>query len=256
MCSGSSASRSRKHSPRTAGRWFRLGVFEVHVSPVDGDQGGGTSKRHVCYVVSDLGEAESELSRQGVAVIPDRQPIPGWARFYIRDPGGNRIEIAERLQPAPGRYGSVRRKLAWILALVCSIMISISTPRSPVRPINESITLYQRLLVNPCLAVLAFIIAVAIERWATGPRSIEFPFKFGVGIFALNFLVQYHCRDCGATGFLISASKTHICPAVLARWHHRELPRSCVPGVRVQLACWVILLLSLTILLFIVWSSA
>jgi catechol 2,3-dioxygenase-like lactoylglutathione lyase family enzyme len=85
---------------KNGGAWFRLGPIELHVSPEDGDQGGGTTKRHVCFVVSDLGEAESELSRQGIAVIPDRQPIPGWVRLYIRDPGGNRIEIAQRLEPA------------------------------------------------------------------------------------------------------------------------------------------------------------
>jgi catechol 2,3-dioxygenase-like lactoylglutathione lyase family enzyme len=81
------------------GAWYRLGSFEVHVSPEDGDGGGGgrMSKRHVCYVISDLSEAERELARHGVPIIPDHQPIPGWARFYIRDPGGNRIEVAQRL---------------------------------------------------------------------------------------------------------------------------------------------------------------
>jgi catechol 2,3-dioxygenase-like lactoylglutathione lyase family enzyme len=81
---------------KNGGAWFRLGAIELHVSPEDGDHGGGASKRHVCYIVSDLGEAECELSRQGIAVVPDRQPIPGWVRLYIRDPGGNRIEIAQR----------------------------------------------------------------------------------------------------------------------------------------------------------------
>ena len=79
------------------GAWYRVGSFEVHVSPEDGDGGGGVSKRHVCYVISDLSEAKRELTRHAVSIIPDRQPIPGWARFYIRDPGGNRIEIAQRL---------------------------------------------------------------------------------------------------------------------------------------------------------------
>jgi catechol 2,3-dioxygenase-like lactoylglutathione lyase family enzyme len=85
---------------KNGGAWFRLGAIELHVSPEDGDHGGGASKRHVCYIVSDLDQAETELSRHEIAIIPDRQPIPGWARFYIRDPGGNRIEIAQRLEPA------------------------------------------------------------------------------------------------------------------------------------------------------------
>ncbi len=85
---------------RNGGAWFRLGPIEVHVSPEDDNTASGTSKRHVCYVVPDLKAAESELARDGVETISDRQPIPGWARFYIRDPGGNRLEIAQRVVPA------------------------------------------------------------------------------------------------------------------------------------------------------------
>jgi catechol 2,3-dioxygenase-like lactoylglutathione lyase family enzyme len=93
---------------QNGGAWYRLGAIEVHVSPEDGDHSGGQSKRHVCYVVPDLRDAETELSRHGVAIIWDRQPIAGWARFYIRDPGGNRIEIAQRqetdrMQPGEGK---------------------------------------------------------------------------------------------------------------------------------------------------------
>jgi catechol 2,3-dioxygenase-like lactoylglutathione lyase family enzyme len=82
------------------GAWYRLGALEVHLSPEDDTGASHASKRHVCYVVPNLEEAESELRRQGVKTIPDRQPIAGWARFYIRDPGGNRIEIAQRVVPA------------------------------------------------------------------------------------------------------------------------------------------------------------
>ncbi len=85
---------------RNGGAWYRLGALELHVSPEDESEVCAASKRHVCYLVRDLKEAESELVRHGVEIIPDRQPIPGWARFYIRDPGGNRIEIAQRVAPA------------------------------------------------------------------------------------------------------------------------------------------------------------
>jgi catechol 2,3-dioxygenase-like lactoylglutathione lyase family enzyme len=85
---------------RNGGAWYRLGSVEFHVSPEDMNATGPASKRHVCYVVPDLNEAELELMRQGVEIIPDQQPIAGWARFYIRDPGGNRIEIAQRVVPA------------------------------------------------------------------------------------------------------------------------------------------------------------
>jgi catechol 2,3-dioxygenase-like lactoylglutathione lyase family enzyme len=95
--------RVKKPAPlaRNGGAWYRLGSLEVHLSPEDDAALVPASKRHVCFVVADLQDAERELSRQGVEVIPDRQPIPGWTRFYIFDPGGNRIEIAQRIAPVP-----------------------------------------------------------------------------------------------------------------------------------------------------------
>jgi catechol 2,3-dioxygenase-like lactoylglutathione lyase family enzyme len=53
------------------------------------------SKRHVCYTVSNLAEAEQRFRNGGVEIFPDDIPTPGWSRFYVRDPGGNRLEIAQ-----------------------------------------------------------------------------------------------------------------------------------------------------------------
>jgi hypothetical protein len=81
-------------------------------------------------------------------------------------------------------------------------------------------------------------------------------FEVGFGLLALEcLLVQYHCRDCGATGFLVRYRR-HTCPAVLARWHHRERPRFRGPGVRAQLVAWLILLLSVAILVLTVRAAA
>jgi catechol 2,3-dioxygenase-like lactoylglutathione lyase family enzyme len=95
--------RIKKPSPlaRNGGAWYRLGSLEVHLSPEDEAAPIPASKRHVCFVVPDLQDAERELSRLGVEVIPDRQPIAGWTRFYVCDPGGNRIEIAQRIASVP-----------------------------------------------------------------------------------------------------------------------------------------------------------
>ncbi len=54
------------------------------------------SRRHVCYLVQDLAAAEAEIRERGGEIIADSQPIPGFVRFYLRDPAGNRIEIAQR----------------------------------------------------------------------------------------------------------------------------------------------------------------
>jgi hypothetical protein len=129
-----------------------------------------------------------------------------------------------------------------------------SQPRSPLRPLNESIVLYQRLVVNPFLAVLALVIIVAIGPWVEARQSFG-SFQAMLAVFAVKFLVQYHCRDCGATGFL-TGSRKHVCPAVLARWHQYEMPRFRGPSVNAQYVLWLILLASVFILALVAWSAA
>jgi catechol 2,3-dioxygenase-like lactoylglutathione lyase family enzyme len=81
---------------KRGGAWYRHGSLEVHVSVEDGVTDNRASRRHICYEVNDLDVAERELGEADVEIIPDKQPTKGWRRFYIRDPGGNRIEIAQR----------------------------------------------------------------------------------------------------------------------------------------------------------------
>ena len=78
------------------GAWYQLGPVQLHLSVEDG-AGEHLSKRHVCYTVKNLSEAEERFRQAGVEIIPDDLPIPGWPRFYVRDPGGNRLEIAQAL---------------------------------------------------------------------------------------------------------------------------------------------------------------
>jgi catechol 2,3-dioxygenase-like lactoylglutathione lyase family enzyme len=69
---------------------------QVHISLAD-KEGNEASKRHVCYVVADLSEAENQFRKADVEIIADEQPITGVIRFYVRDPGGNLLEIAQCL---------------------------------------------------------------------------------------------------------------------------------------------------------------
>lgn len=78
------------------GAWYQLGPIQLHLS-VEDAEGMPLSKRHVCYTVSDLAAAETRFREAGVEVLPDDLPTPGWARFYVRDPGGNRLEIAQSI---------------------------------------------------------------------------------------------------------------------------------------------------------------
>ena len=77
------------------GAWYQLGPLQLHLS-IEAPLGENcASKRHVCYTVSNLAEAEERFRSAGVEILPDDVPTPGWSRFYVRDPGGNRLEIAQ-----------------------------------------------------------------------------------------------------------------------------------------------------------------
>ncbi|HEU5481277.1 MAG TPA: VOC family protein, partial [Candidatus Tumulicola sp.] len=79
---------------KRGGAWFRRGAVQVHVSLDDVDPKQRESRRHICYAVPNLDEARVLLQREGVAILEDPRPEPGLSRFYVFDPGGNRIEIA------------------------------------------------------------------------------------------------------------------------------------------------------------------
>jgi catechol 2,3-dioxygenase-like lactoylglutathione lyase family enzyme len=82
-------------SKKRGGAWFVCGAVQLHLSIAD-SEGNEESKRHICYLVANLTDAENQFRNAGVEVIPDDLPVAGWNRFYVRDPGGNLLEIAER----------------------------------------------------------------------------------------------------------------------------------------------------------------
>jgi catechol 2,3-dioxygenase-like lactoylglutathione lyase family enzyme len=77
------------------GAWYQLGSVQLHLSLEDGLE-EGSSTRHVCFVVEDVHRSQAYLASAGVEILPDPRPNPGTQRFYVRDPGGNLIEIAQR----------------------------------------------------------------------------------------------------------------------------------------------------------------
>lgn len=82
---------------KNGGAWFAIGSSELHVSRETGASGNEGSKRHVCYVTGDLAAARLHLLGHGVKILEDKQPVDDWIRFYVRDPAGNRVEIAQRV---------------------------------------------------------------------------------------------------------------------------------------------------------------
>lgn len=79
---------------RKSGAWYQIGAVQLHLSIEDGAD-GRLSARHVCFAVSDLDETQRRLQDAGVEIIPDDRPLSGAHRFYVNDPGGNRIEIVQ-----------------------------------------------------------------------------------------------------------------------------------------------------------------
>ena len=81
----------RKH----IGAWYELGPTQLHLS-IEDDANNHESDRHVCYLVGDLGDAAATFRNAGIEIISDERPMSGISRFFVRDPGGNLLEITER----------------------------------------------------------------------------------------------------------------------------------------------------------------
>jgi catechol 2,3-dioxygenase-like lactoylglutathione lyase family enzyme len=79
---------------RPSGAWYQIGPNQLHLS-IEAEDFGPLSSRHVCFAFSDLQEMETKFRAAGVAIIPDPRPIEGSPRFYVRDPGGNMLEIVQ-----------------------------------------------------------------------------------------------------------------------------------------------------------------
>jgi catechol 2,3-dioxygenase-like lactoylglutathione lyase family enzyme len=76
------------------GAWYELGGVQLHLS-IEEKVTNAMSDRHVCYAVADIAVAERHIRDSGISIISDPRPIAGVKRFYVRDPGGNLIEITE-----------------------------------------------------------------------------------------------------------------------------------------------------------------
>jgi catechol 2,3-dioxygenase-like lactoylglutathione lyase family enzyme len=80
---------------RQTGAWYQIGDNQLHLS-VEDEPRGPLSTRHVCFHVAGLAETEKRFRDAGCEIIPDPRPIPGTERFYVRDPGGNQLEIVQQ----------------------------------------------------------------------------------------------------------------------------------------------------------------
>jgi catechol 2,3-dioxygenase-like lactoylglutathione lyase family enzyme len=83
----------RAGTPEREGTWLRFGDGrELHLSVGEPKK---PNRSHFAIVVDDLREARQRCQESG-ATIETAREIPGVSRFFVRDPDGNRIEIAQR----------------------------------------------------------------------------------------------------------------------------------------------------------------
>lgn len=78
------------------GAWYSVGTAELHLRPeTEGADDAARSRRHVAFAVADLAPVKGALTAAGADLMPDARPVPGVRRLFVRDPGGNRVELVE-----------------------------------------------------------------------------------------------------------------------------------------------------------------
>ena len=80
------------------GAWYRCGDRQIHLGalPDSPTTYRAPEKAHVAVQVTDLDAIRQRLAAAGAPIDVDAQ-IPGFQRFYTRDPFGNRLEFLQRL---------------------------------------------------------------------------------------------------------------------------------------------------------------
>jgi hypothetical protein len=116
-------------------------------------------------------------------------------------------------------------------------------PREPNRPIED----YQRLVANPLLGVLSWIVTFALMRESVRRHNLTL-FAWGLLFVPVGIVfIQFHCLDCGKTGWLLR-SRVHACPATVARRQNGLMRRFHGPPLTIQLAVWFIVLIAALVL--------
>ncbi len=82
------------HLAARGGRWFRIGVAELHLGVEEGF--APSAKAHPALRVRGLEPLRHAVADAGLAVEDDTQ-LDGHDRWYVRDPFGNRLEFIEEV---------------------------------------------------------------------------------------------------------------------------------------------------------------
>jgi hypothetical protein len=107
----------------------------------------------------------------------------------------------------------------------------------PARNREQSLDVHQRIVVNPFLTVLGWVAVSGLIYKSIQIKSMPL-FLAGNGLmFFACVLLQFHCLDCGATGWLLRY-RSHACPSVVLRSQNLAVRRFRGPGVKAQIVAW------------------
>lgn len=79
---------------RRGGVWFTAGAVKLHLG-VEAEF-RAAKKAHPALLVDNLPALRAACAAAGFPPVDD-EPLPGYARAYVSDPFGNRIELVEPL---------------------------------------------------------------------------------------------------------------------------------------------------------------
>lgn len=79
---------------KRGGCWFENETVKVHLGVMQDFR--PATKAHPAFLVDDLNALRARCDAADATCIDD-QPLEGFARFYVLDPFGNRIELMERV---------------------------------------------------------------------------------------------------------------------------------------------------------------
>ncbi|QHS22516.1 glyoxalase [Virgibacillus sp. MSP4-1] len=77
---------------KNGGVWFQCGQQEIHIGVEEDFR--AARKAHPAFYIQHLSELKEHLEEQGIEVTVDDR-LPGYQRFYVADPFGNRLEFLE-----------------------------------------------------------------------------------------------------------------------------------------------------------------
>jgi catechol 2,3-dioxygenase-like lactoylglutathione lyase family enzyme len=78
------------------GLWLQVGPQQLHLGVEADFHDRSRAREHVAYEVDDLEAWRRKLGAAGVAVKAGEE-VPGFVRFELRDPFGNRLELLQKM---------------------------------------------------------------------------------------------------------------------------------------------------------------